>query len=99
MVKREKEGRGGRDRVAGVVPADRKQETSGPFFSRHRGPESVFLTNLQPLTLVQGPDLSLTRARITLRGEEGDRPRRQPGIDRSTRHRQFNTWPKWFVSA
>ena len=58
-----------------VVSMDRKQETGGPFFSRHPG--SVFLTNLQPLTT---RSFGYTRKNYATRGR---RRRRQPGIDRS----------------
>lgn len=43
----------------------------------------------------RGPDLSHARARII----RGPRTESGEGIDRSIRHGQFNTWPKWFVGA
>lgn len=45
----------------------------------------------------RGPTFSHTRAR-ELSAARG-RNRERGGSTRSTRHRQFNTWPKWFVGA
>lgn len=47
----------------------------------------------------RGPTFSHTRARELSAARGRNRERGGGGSTRSTRHRQFNTWPKWFVGA